>query len=145
MRRFRFALAKLHRVRAQQEKLARRGLGAALADLRALENRLADVRSGIEACNGERGSSAQGLAQAVEDGLRRSEAALLRQQDQAQKNVELARQMYFARRRDLRSIEKLHEARQSEWREECQREEQMEIEEMTRAASVRARFEEARQ
>ena len=137
VRRFRFALAKLHRLRAQQERLARRSLAAALQEHGSLENSLAQVRADLEACIAERETSASGLAQAVEVGLRRTELSLIGHCKTAQQKVDLARELYFARRRDMRATERLHDLRREEWRAEWLKEEQMEIEEMNRArASV---------
>ena len=144
MKRFRFPLAKVHRWRVQQERAARRVLGAALAELSDTERRLAELRQSLAACRAESEGSAAALARAVEAGLLRAENAQQRRRLAAAANVERAQEAYRGRRRDLRTIARLLELRREQWRVEGLALEQSEMEEMSRARAVALAAEESR-
>ena len=68
MRRFRFPLARLERLRSHMERLAQRGLAEALASVNSLRNQMKLVHENIEACEAEL-ESAPALGIALIDGF----------------------------------------------------------------------------
>ena len=132
MKRFRFPLARVHGLRSQQERIARRALGAALSEQARLERALQQLRADLDVCRDEESGAAGALASALAAGLRRREFALLRRVVEAQQATEIARENYRVRRTELRGLDRLRDARREEWRQECAREEQAELEELVR-------------
>lgn len=140
MRRFRYPLARLERLRSHEERLARRALGQALADLHEVQNRITVVNENLEVAAAENGV-ASGLGRALEGGLRSMRFTLERELHQAAVGAERARERYSERRRDLESLRRMRERRYAEWLAEAQREEQNELEEMTRLRATEPRRE----
>lgn len=112
--------------------MARRALASSLAELGQVEQRLAEVRSGIAACRDEQRGVARALAHAVETGLGRTVSALEARQKVAATAVGHAQEAYRHRRRDLRAVTRLYETRREAWHAEVLADQQQEIEEMTR-------------
>jgi flagellar export protein FliJ len=141
MRRFRFRLAPLLRLRAQFERTSRRELAVAIGALATVEQRLAAAAQGLRECSeqGARPDAVGQLAKALENGLRRHQWRLQKQQKDATQKVDFARADYAQKARDLRTLRRLREQKRSTWQLETQRAEQAELDElaaMARGATV---------
>lgn len=141
MRRFRFRLDPLLRVRAQIERLSRRELAASIADANVLDQRLAAAAQGLRDCADQaRDTGAVGkLARSLEAGLRRHEWRLRNDRNKAQARVDAARAEHVGKARDLRTLERLREKRHTEWRTAVAAAEQMELDELARIARAAMR------
>lgn len=132
MRRFRFRLTPLLRLRAQLERNARRDLAAAVAAVSVFDQRLAAVEQGLEDCAAQAsdtGAVGQ-LARALENGLRRHQWRLRTGQQQAQQQLDAVRAEFVVRSREHRTLRQLRDDRREAWRLEAQRQEQSEIDEL---------------
>lgn len=132
MRKFRFPLAKLERLRSHMERLAQRSLAEALASVNILRNQMKVVYQNIEACEAEL-ESAPALGIALIDGFNVIRTRLDREIEQADQRVEVARTAYHKRRRDAKSLRRLKEDKHAAWKAESMKEEQAELEEMARS------------
>lgn len=132
MRRFRFPLARLERLRSHLELLAKRGLAEALALENSLRNQMKIVRENIAACEAQL-ESAPALGIALVEGLGAVSRRLHMEIELATQQAEIARAAYQKRRRDALSLRRLKEDRYAEWKVEVMKEEQAELEEMARA------------
>ena len=140
MRRFRFPLRPLLRLRSQLERQARRAMATAMGDVAAVERKLQNVVQGIADCGQQaRGSDAVGmLARALEDSLRRQQLRLQTEGRRVQAVLDRARTEYLTAQRELRTIERLREQRHEAWRDEVQRAEQAELDELARLGRLTA-------
>ena len=132
MRRFRFRLAPLLRLRAQLERNARRDLAVAVAEVSSFDQKLAAAQQGLDECAdqaADRGALGL-LARGLETGLRRHQWRLRKEQQVAQKKLDAARVEFVARTRELRTLSQLRDRRHEQWLEELRREEQREIDEL---------------
>lgn len=145
MRRFRFPLQTVLRLRGQLEKQAQRTLALAMAAVNEAERKLAFAERGLVECAdaGQMPSMAAALARALEQGFRHYQLRLQRELRKAQVAAESARVDYMEKRKDLRSMERLHDRRREEWVTETTRAEQAELDELSRLARA-AREEEAK-
>jgi flagellar export protein FliJ len=136
MRRFRFPLQTVLRLRGQLERLSRRTLAAAMASVNEAERRLQFAAHGLSECadHAQGRSPAAPLARALETGLRRNHLRAQNELRAAEANAESARADYLQRRQDLRSLERLRERRHEEWQTETNRAEQAELDELARLA-----------
>ncbi len=132
MRKFRFPLAKLERLRSHMERLAQRSLAEALASVNSLRNQMKVVYQNIEACEAEL-ESAPALGIALIDGFNVVRTRLDREIEQADLRVEIARTAYHKCRRDAKSLRRLKEDKHAAWKAEAMKEEQAELEEMARS------------
>jgi flagellar FliJ protein len=132
MRRFRFRLAPLLRLRSQLERNARRELAKAVAEVSVFDQRLAAVAQGLKDCGDQAaGTGAVGqLARSLEIGLRRHQWRLRTEQQKAQKKLDVARAEFVVKSRELRTLQQLRDKRHDEWRQEVQKREQGEIDEL---------------
>lgn len=132
MRRFRFRLAPLLRLRAQLERNARRDLANAVAEVAGFDQRLAAAAQGLQDCGDQgRAHGAVGqLARSLELGLRRHQWRLQQGQKQAQKKLDAVRAEFVVRTRELRTLRQLRDQRHAEWRTEVERAEQRELDEL---------------
>lgn len=132
MRRFRFRLAPLLRLRAQLERSARRELATALGALDAVEQRLAAATAGVRDCGdqGVRTDAVGQLARGLETGLRRFQWRLGKQRVDAQKKVDAVRADYAQKARDLKALQRLRDQQRTAWRQEVLRAEQTELDEL---------------
>lgn len=136
MRRFRFRLDPLMRLRSQLERAARRELARATAELHAVDQQLAAAAHGRREF-GEtavRGGPTGMLARALEAGLARHEWRLLGSQRRFAAALESARADYMQKARELGTLEKLEARRRDEWRADVQRAEEQELDELARLA-----------
>jgi len=87
MRRFRFRLAPVLRLRAQLERAARRELATAMTALSTLDQQLAAAAQGLRDCAEQAAmpGAVGALSKALEDGLRRHQWRVQKQQQEAQK------------------------------------------------------------
>lgn len=143
MRRFRFRLSPLLRLRAQFERASRRELARAVQAVDAIDQKLAAAAQGLRDCAAEapRADAVGRLARALEDGLRRHQWRLGRQRHDAQQQLDTVRADYVHKARELRSVQRLREQRHADWRQATQRAEQAELDElaaMARSARVAA-------
>lgn len=138
MRRFRFPLARLQRLRAHEERAARRALAASAAEVRRIEEQLTVVAANRSTCDDERGA-AQALGQALAASYARSEAALRGALRESEVHLERARARYAERRRELEGLVRLRDRRREAWRVDAEREMQREFDESALRRFVLAR------
>lgn len=134
MRRFRFRLEGLLRLRGQFERAARRELAAATGRVAAVEQRIAVAEDGLRQCEeqGAGATPASRLARSLEQGLRRHRFRLQHALRAAEAQLDNARTGWSAARRDHRVLEQLRERRVADWRTSVARDEQSELEELAR-------------
>lgn len=141
MRRFRFRLAPVLRLRAQLERTARRELATAMGTLASVDQKLAAADAGLRDC-ADQASRADGvgqLAKGLEQGLRRHHWRLQKQRQEAQQRLDVVRADYTQKARDLKTLQKLREQQREAWRLDAQRAEQAELDELAAMArSVKA-------
>lgn len=141
MRRFRFRLAPVLRLRAQLERTARRELATAMGTLASVDQKLAAAAAGLRDC-AEQASRADGvgqLAKGLEQGLRRHHWRLQKQRVEAQQRLDVVRADYTQKARDLKTLQKLRDQQREAWRLDAQRAEQAELDELAAMArSVKA-------
>jgi len=141
MRRFRFRLAPLLRLRSQFERTARRTLATAMGNLTAVEQRLAATDESLRQF-GEHGRGADAaalLARALETGLARHRTRLQREQRAAAAQLDRARTDWTERRREQQTLLNLRDRRREEWRVAALQSEQRELEELAQLrTAVRA-------
>lgn len=136
MRRFRFRLTPLLRLRSQFERSARRELANAMTVVNAVDQRLAAAAMGLADCaNQAAATGAVGqLARALETGLQRHQWRLRTELQKAQAKLEAVRTDYVVKARDLRTLKNLRDKRREEWRLQAQKAEQAELDELARLA-----------
>jgi flagellar export protein FliJ len=136
MRRFRFRLSPVLRLRAQLERTSRRELATALGGLASVEQRLAAAAQGLRECaeQGARPDAVGQLAKQLENGLRRHQWRLQRQRLEASKQVEAARADYAQRARDKKALQALRDQQCEQWRVAAARAEQAELDELASLA-----------
>jgi len=141
MRRFRFRLAPVLRLRAQLERTARRELATAMGAMATVDQKLAAAAAGLRDC-ADQASRADGvgqLAKGLEQGLRRHHWRLQKQRAEAQQRLDVVRADYTQKARDLKALQKLRDQQREAWRLEAQRAEQAELDELAAMArSVKA-------
>lgn len=132
MRRFRFRLASLLRLRSQIERSARKELAAAMADVNTIDQQIGAAAQGLADCADQaaRTDSVGHLARALEAGLRRHQWRLVRQRKQAEQKLEAVRVEYTQKARELKTLQRLRDQEHTEWKQEAQRAEQAEIDEI---------------
>jgi hypothetical protein len=139
MKRFRFALERLLRLRAQDERAARRKLALATTELRLAEGRAAVVRDVLEQCfaaERDEGPAAR-LARAMVPSLAAAERALHERSAAARRRLEAERAAYAAARQGERALARLRERRHGAWLAEVRAAQQAEIEELARLGRER--------
>ncbi len=132
MQRFRFRLASVLRLRSQTERAARRDLAVSMAEVNTLDQQLEAADRGLSDCadQGARGDSVGDLARALEGGLRRHRWQLERRRGQAAQQLEVARADYVEKARDVKTLQRLHDDELAQWRQDAQRAEQAEIDDL---------------
>jgi flagellar export protein FliJ len=135
MRRFRFRLAGLLRLRSQFERQARIALASAIGDLARVEQAIASADAGLRECEDQgRGAAAHArLALALGEGLRRHALRLQREQRAAAARLDQARTDWLERRNERDVLQRLRERRREQWSDEALRRGQAELEELARA------------
>ena len=145
MKRFRFPLARLMRLRAHQERAARRSLADAVAEVARIENRMQGIDLDLGLLDAQDGLQRSGLAlaTALAEGLRRERRSLEPNLVIALQAMDRMRALYQQKRTDLEALSRLHTRRFEEWRTSLEHEAQAE---MDQTAQVRfaARSREAR-
>jgi len=132
MRRFRFRLASLLRVRSQVERSARKELALAMAEVNGFDQKLAAAAQGLADCADQaaRTDSVGQLARSMESGLRRHQWRLKQQRKKADQTLEAVRVDYTQKARELKTLQRLRDTEHEQWRAETQRAEQAELDEM---------------
>src|SRR5262245_36987561 len=102
MRRFRFRLERVLRLRSGQERQARRALAGAARRLAGLEAKIADLAQSMLACEPDQlaPGGIAGLARALRAGFAASMNAARVEREQAVLEVEHMRAAYLARRKE---------------------------------------------
>jgi len=138
MRRFRFRLDPVLRLRRQLERSARRELAQSMAQVSGLEQQVAAAAQGRLDCaaEGAQPGAIGQFARALELGLRRHEWRLQSELQQAGRRLEVVRSDYVQKARDLGGLKNLREQRREDWRREAQQAEQAELDAL--AALLRA-------
>lgn len=149
MRRFRFRLAPLLRLRAQFERASRRELAASMGVVAGIDQKLAAAAQGLRECadQGARPDAVGQLAKALENGLRRHHWRLQKQLKEAQQRLDVVRADYTQKQKDLRTLQKLRDQQRETWRQDALRAEQAELDELSslaRAAAAASEGEEPR-
>ena len=136
MRRFRFRLAPLLRLRAQFERSARRELATAMAAVAAVERQIEAARASLRDCADQaaRGDSVGRFARSLEAGLRRHQFRLERQRVDAERRLDAVRADYAQKARDRRTLERLRDQQRDAHRQALQRAEQAELDELAALA-----------
>jgi len=124
------------------ERMAKRDLSEALAAVNSLRNRQSVVLENIEACESEL-KSAPALGAALAGGLAVVNQRLKVEIASAEQRVEETRGAYRQRRRDALSLRRLKESRFAAWKEEVMKEQQAELEEVSRLRLIRRKGAEA--
>mgnify|MGYP003624772610 CR=1 FL=1 len=132
MRRFRFRLASLLRLRSQIERSARKELALAMAEVNNFDQQLAAAVQGLVDCADQaaRSDSVGFLARSLEAGLRRHQYRLIQQRKAAEQKLDVVRVEYTQKARELKTLQRLRDQEHSEWTTEMQRSEQAELDEM---------------
>ncbi len=136
MRRFRFRLTPLLRLRAQLERTARRELAIAMGAVSAIDQKLAASEQGLRDCEMQaaRTDSIGQLAKAFENGLRRHRWRLGKQLQEAQQRLDVVRADYMTKAHELRTLQKLRDQKKAAWRLEVMQQEQSELDELAAMA-----------
>jgi len=132
MRRFRFRLASLLRLRSQIERSARKELALAMAEVNNFDQQLAAAAQGLVDCADQaaRTDSVGHLARALEAGLRRHQWRLIRQRKSAEQKLDAVRVDYTQKARELKTLQRLRDSEHEQWRTDMQRAEQAELDEL---------------
>jgi flagellar export protein FliJ len=140
MRRFRFRLTPVLRLRAQLERVARRELAAAMGAVHTVEQRLAAAAQGLADCGAQAGGTdaVARLARSLENGLRRHQWRLRSELQRVQQRLDAVRADYVQKARDLTALKNLRDQRRTEWRASVQKAEQAELDELAQLARARA-------
>ena len=134
MRRFRFRLDGLLRVRSRVERIAQRGVAQAMSEVARVQQCMDSATAGLQDCEDQAcGNGPESmLARALADGLRRHHMRLARELSGAEARLDRARTDWLESRREHRVIEQLRERRYEEWRVDAERHEQQEIEDLAK-------------
>ncbi|MEE9126473.1 MAG: hypothetical protein V3U11_04980 [Planctomycetota bacterium] len=133
MRRFRFRLDRVLKLRAHWERAARRALAEELSMLGQLEDAVRHIDHNLAVCrDDDSASSVAGLARALETGLSRRRTHLTRDIEAAERRVDLARETYRETRIGHRAMSNLRSRRWEAWRHDFEAETQAEFDEMAR-------------
>ena len=140
MRRFRFRLDKVLKLRAHGERAARRVLAERLSQLGVLEDDIRGVDRNLAVCRDDDSvNRAAGLARALEAGLLRRRRGLTSDIEAAEQRVDLARESYREARVDHRAMSNLRARRFETWWREVEAEAQAEFDEMARTRFLLSR------
>jgi flagellar export protein FliJ len=129
MRRFRFPLARLQRLRTHEERAARRRLAAVVAEASDVDARLVAAAANIGVCEAERGA-ARALAGALAAGYQLQRATLEQRAGDLAVQLEHAQARYRERRRELEGLARLRARRREVWQAANDREERRELDEL---------------
>ena len=143
MRKFRFRLQRLLRLREQRERIARRELAAVMSEVAGIRGRLDVLEGSLQVCRGEiyADASTAELARALEVGLLANRKRLSRELREGERRAEQSRVAYRECQRDVAALRRLREGRHTAWRIETERESQAELDEMARIRYVNQRRE----
>lgn len=142
MRRFRFPLERLLRLRVQEERESRRALAMARQELASIDARVSTARESARSCEADQqaGTAVAPLARALHEGLLRTVASLLFERRAVEENVTKLLAVFEVRRREREALSRLRLRRRTEWEETCKKAEQAEIDELARLRSAARAF-----
>jgi flagellar export protein FliJ len=134
MKRFRFPLTRLLRLRAHEERAARRALADALAEVARIERRMLAIDADLAALAAEDPTARAGraLVEALANGLSGERRHLGGKLALAEQTLARARAVYQQKRTDVEALVRLRRRRRDEWLTTVQREEQAELDEAAR-------------
>ncbi len=142
MRRFRFRLDKVLKLRAHWERAARRALAEELSMLGQLEDAIRRIEHNLAVCRDDDSASCvAGLARALETGLSRRRGYLTRDIESAERRVDLAQETYRETRIGHRAMSNLRSRRLEAWRSDVEAEAQAEFDEIARSRFLRRKQE----
>lgn len=132
MRRFRFRLQPLVRLRTQLERQSRRDLATAMTAVNQLEQQVAAAAAGVQECAAQSADTGAigRLARSLEVGLRRHQWRVAKELVTANTGLERAQGDYARRSRDLEVVARLRAQKRAEWRTDVMRQEQAELDEL---------------
>lgn len=132
MRRFRFRLEPLLRLREQVERQARSELATAVGLVNQLTQQVEASKQGVQECadQGALHGPVGQLARSLELSLRRQQWRATKRLQAAEATLATAQASYGKCARELRTVERLAEQRQEAWRLECSKAEQAELDEL---------------
>lgn len=136
MKRFEFRLAKVRSLRQQEEKVARRALGQALAGVARCEQQLSAIDALAGQCAGstEHGDLAARMARGLQRGLDVARARAQQNKARAEQGLDVARAAYEQRRAAAKAIDNLRDRALATWRAQVAAAERDEAEELARLA-----------
>ena len=143
MRRFRFTLERLLRLRNHEERASRRALAVAVLEVARLEHRLEvlerDLRALADADHA--GGRMVALAQALEQGFRAEWTRTRSAREVAERTMQGKRAEYHGKRAARDGLARLRARRRADWLASAQQQEQGVIDEIARARAFAARSE----
>lgn len=136
MRRFRFRLASVLRLRSQVERTARKELAAAMAEVNTVQQQLDAAEQALAECADQaaRGDAVGQLARALEGGMRRHTWRLDGQRKRAEQQLDGVRRGYTDKARELKTLQRLRDQEHGLWQQDAQRAEQAELDELAMLA-----------
>lgn len=142
MRRFRFPLERLLRLRVQEERESLRALAFARQELASIDTRMATAQESLRACEPQlqAGERAAPLARALHEGLSRTLFALVAERKVTEERVARLLAAFEIRRRERETLSRLRTRRRTEWEEQYKRAEQAELDELARLRSAARTF-----
>jgi flagellar export protein FliJ len=139
MRRFAFRLQRVLGLRAHAERLARRALLEATAEVRRRQARIATLDQSLAALawDCEPHGAVGTLALALDRGLRADRRRVVQALELAEERVQHLTGVYRSRRAEAQGLVRLRERRRIAWLEQALRVEAQENDELTRLRAVR--------
>jgi flagellar FliJ protein len=142
VKRFRFRLASYENIKRLQVDELRQALAQRQAALRAAEDKLLELRAGLDDCYGAIAQERQSRPDPAVLASLEAYSVLLRGKMQAQalqimelrRELDLAQRRLIVRHREKKVLEKLRERQHAEYSQNEQREEQKELDEAARHA-----------
>ena len=141
MRRFRFSLERLLRLRSHEERAARRALARGVQEVARLDHRLAVLETDLRALaeTDRPGNRLLPLAQALEQGFRAEWSRVRAARALAEGALQTLRADYQVRRSACDGLARLRLRRRTDWLAGVQKQEQGELEEAARALAFSKR------
>lgn len=144
MKRFKFRLAKVRSLRHQEEKVARRALGQALAGVERCDQQLAKIEALAGQCAGAGDSSelAARMARGLQRGFELARTRAQQGRKVAEQQLDVARTAYTQRRAAAKAIDNLRERAFAAWRAQVaagERDEAEELARLSRDSAARSR------
>jgi flagellar export protein FliJ len=138
VRRFRFSLERLLRLRTHEERAARRALAQGVQEVARLDHRLAVLQSDLRSLAELDGTGTRllPLARALEHGFRAEWSRVRAARAEAEQRLETVRAEYQARRAARDGLGRLRARRRADWLADVSKQEQGELDEVARARAT---------